>query len=68
MKLFIKQKESHRRSKLMVAQGEGRVKDFGKVMYTLLYLQWITNKNLLSSTWNSAQSRAPAWMWVFGGE
>ena len=24
-------------------------------MYTLLYLKWITNKNLLQSTWNSAQ-------------
>ena len=47
MKLFIKQKESHRRSKLMVAQGEGRVKDFGKVMYTLLCLKWIANKDLL---------------------
>ena len=26
--------------------GEGIVRDFGKVMYTLLYLKWITNKNL----------------------
>ena len=24
-------------------------------MYTLLYLQWITKKDLLSNTWNSAQ-------------
>ena len=24
-------------------------------MYTLLYLKWITNKDLLYSTWNSAQ-------------
>ena len=23
---------------------EGRVKDFGKVMYTLLYLNWVTKK------------------------
>ena len=23
------------------------VEDFGKVMYVLLYLKWITNKNLL---------------------
>ena len=38
------------------------VKDFGKVMYTLLYLKWITNKNLLYSTWNSAQCYVPAWM------
>ena len=26
--------------------GEGIVTDFWKVMYTLLYLKWITNKNL----------------------
>ena len=25
----------------------GIVRDFGKVMHTLLYLKWITNKNLL---------------------
>ena len=34
-------------------------------MYTLLYLKWITNKNLLYSTWNSAQCYMAAWM---GGE
>ena len=28
---------------------------FGKVMYILLYLKWITNKDLLYSTGNSAQ-------------
>ena len=33
--------------------GEGIVRDFGMVVYTLLYLKWITNKNLLYSTWNS---------------
>ena len=27
-------------------QGEGTVRDFGKVMYTLLYVKWITNKDL----------------------
>ena len=26
--------------------GEGIVKEFGKVMYTLLYSKWITNKDL----------------------
>ena len=31
-------------------------------MYTLLYLKWITNKDLLYSTWNSAQCDVPAWM------
>ena len=48
-------------------QGERRmrdrtVRDFGKVMYTLLYLKWITNKDLLYSTWNSAKCYVPAWM------
>ena len=35
--------------------GEGIFKDFGKVMYTLLYLKLITNKDLLYSIWNSTQ-------------
>ena len=34
-------------------------------MYTLLYLKWITNKDLLYSTGNSAQCDVAAWM---GGE
>ena len=46
----------------MVAREEGIVRDFGNVMYTLLYLKWITNKNLWYSTWNSAQCYVPAWM------
>ena len=33
--------------------GEGIVRDFGMVVYTLLYLKCITNKNLLHGTWNS---------------
>ena len=38
-------------------------------MYTLLYLKWVTNKDLLYSTWNSAQSYMVAWMeGKFGGE
>ena len=40
----------------MVASGEGRregiVREFGLDMYKLLYLKWITNKDLLGSTWN----------------
>ena len=35
--------------------GEGIVRELGKVMYTLLYLKWITNKDLFYSTGNSAQ-------------
>ena len=30
--------------------GEGIVRDFGKVMYTLLYLKCITNKDILYNT------------------
>ena len=33
----------------------GIVREFGMDMYTLLYLKWITNKDLLYSTGNSAQ-------------
>ena len=36
---------------------------------TLLYLRWITNKDLLYSTGNSAQCYVVAWIGVeFGGE
>ena len=31
-------------------------------MHTLLYLKWITNKDLLYNTWNSAQSYVAAWI------
>ena len=52
-------------NKLMLAGGKGIVRAFGKVMYTLLYSKWITNKDLLYSTWNFTQCSMPAWM---GGE
>ena len=57
----------------MVTRGrgleEGIVREFGVIMYTLLYLKWITNKNLLYSTWNSAQCYVAAWMGAgFGKE
>ena len=45
--------------------GEGTVREFGMDMYTQLYLKWITNKDLLISTWISAQCYAAAWK---GGE
>ena len=32
------------------------------IMYTLLYLKLITNRDLLYSTWNSAQCYVAAWM------
>ena len=38
-------------------------------MYTRLYLKCITNKDLLYSTWNSAQCYVAAWKGGgFGGE
>ena len=48
------------------SSGVGIVRDFGKVMYLLLYLKWITNKDLLYSTWNSIQCYVSAWRggWV----
>ena len=47
----------------------GRDGKFGMDMYTLLYLKWITNKDLLYSTGNSAQCYMSAWMrGEFGGE
>ena len=40
--------------------GEGIVRDIGKVMYTLLYLKWLTDKDILQSTGNSDQCYVPA--------
>ena len=38
-------------------------------MCTLIYSKWITNKDLLYSTWNSVQCYVPAWMaGGFGGK
>ena len=57
----------------MVAQEErweeGMVRKFGMSVYTLLHLKWITNKDLLYSTWNSAQCYVAVWIGgEFGGE
>ena len=46
-----------------IMKGIGR--EFGVDMDTLLYLKWITSKNLLCSTGNSAHCYVAAWM---GGE
>ena len=49
--------------------GEGTVREFVMDMYTLLYLKWITNKDLLYSAQNSAHCSVAAWMGgEFGGE
>ena len=53
--------------------GEGIVRGFGMDMHTLLYLKWITNKDLLSSTGHSGQCCVAAWVggesrgeWIYG--
>ena len=51
-------------NKLMVA-GERDSQGGWDGMYTLLYFKWITNKDLLYSTGNSAQCYVAIWM---GGE
>ena len=56
-------------NELMVAGGKVRggriIREFGMDMYTLLYLKWITNKDIMYSMGNSAQRYVAAWM---GGE
>ena len=48
---------------------EGIIREFGMGMYTQLYLKWISSKDLVYSTWNSAQCYVGAWMGVeFRGE
>ena len=42
----------------MVAGGQG----FGVVTYTLLFLNWVTNKDLLYRTGNSGQRHVAPWM------
>ena len=57
-------------NKLMISKAEGWergiVREFGIDMYTLLYFKWITNKDQLYSTENSAHGAT--WMQgEFGG-
>ena len=52
-------------NELMVAAAERIVREFGVDMFILPYLKWITNKDLLYSTRNTAQCYVAAWM---GGE
>ena len=44
-------------------RGEGTDREFGKVMYTLLYSKWVNIKDLLYSTWNFTNA-----MWQPGGK
>ena len=49
--------------------GEGVDREFGMDRYTLIYLKWITNKDIRYNTWNSAQCYVSAWMGEgLGGE
>ena len=46
MNLLTKQKKTHRlRKRTCGFWGEGIVREFGMVMYTLLYLKWIITRN-----------------------
>ena len=50
-------------------KGEGIIKECGMDMYTLLYLKWIANKDLLYSIGDSVQCYVAAWIGrVFGRE
>ena len=40
----------------------GIIREFGKVTYTLLNSKWMTSKDLLYSTWKSAQCYVTSWM------
>ena len=61
--IYTTQKDTHRlRKQTYGCQGGGTVREFGMVMYTLLYSKWITNKDLLYSTGNSAQCYEATWM------
>ena len=42
--------------------GEGIVREFGMDMYTLLFLKWIINTDLLYSTGDSVQCYVAAWI------
>ena len=65
--LLIKRKQTHREQTYGYQEErvDRRGGEFGIYMNTLLYLRWITNKDLVYSTGNSAQCYIAAWM---GGE
>ena len=66
MNLVTKQKDTHRlRERTYGCQGKRIVREIEMDMYILLYSKWITNKDLLYSTWNLVQCYVPTWM---GGE
>ena len=73
MNFLTKQKETHRLQERVYgcwgkAWEEAIVRECGMGMSTLLYLKWVTNKDLLYRTGNSAQC-VSAWVGAgFGGE
>ena len=67
MNLSTKQEQTHRLGEQIYSYQGRKVGwrtdwEFGMDMYTLLYLTWITNKDLLSSTWSSVQCYVASWM------
>ena len=67
---WIYKAETHRLREWIYACLGGRIElksvgEFWMGMYTLLYLKWITKKDLVYSTWNSVHCYVAAWM---GGE
>ena len=63
---LIYKTETDLEHELMIKRGkawtERIVRESGMDMYTLLYLKWITHKDLLYSTRNSSQCYEAAWM------
>ena len=47
--------------------GGSTVRKFGMVSFTGLYLKWVTDKDLLDSAGNSAQSHVAAWVGAESG-
>ena len=64
----LKNKDSYRLKKQTYgcrrsgeSQGKGIIREFEMDMYTLLYLKWITSRDLLYSTWDSSQCSVADW-------
>ena len=70
MNIHTNQKKAHQlREHAYGCRGGGIVREFGMDMCTLLYLQWIADKDLLYGTWISTQPCMAARMGgEYGGE
>ena len=60
IKNYVENRLTDLKYKLIVVRGEKR--EFEISVYTWLYFIWVTNKDLLYNTENSAQCYAAAWM------